>query len=136
MANAIATLEIPASPEQVWQLIGGFDSLPDWLPFVAKSELSEGARVRSLILADGGNVVERLEAFNQQERTYSYSIIKAPFPIVDYLSTITVLETDKPNVSLVEWKGQFTPVNVSDEEVIALFTKIYSDGLRDLRNNF
>ncbi|HAV6035595.1 TPA: SRPBCC family protein, partial [Acinetobacter baumannii] len=117
MANAIATLEIPASPEQVWQLIGGFDSLPDWLPFVAKSELSEGARVRSLILADGGNVVERLEAFNQQERTYSYSIIKAPFPIVDYLSTITVLETDKPNVSLVEWKGQFTPVNVSDEEV-------------------
>ncbi|MEX7524243.1 SRPBCC family protein, partial [Acinetobacter baumannii] len=53
MANAIATLEIPASPEQVWQLIGGFDSLPDWLPFVAKSELSEGARVRSLILADG-----------------------------------------------------------------------------------
>ena len=64
-----------------------------------KSELSEGARVRSLILADGGNVVERLEAFNQQERTYSYSIIKAPFPIVDYLSTITVLETDKPNVS-------------------------------------
>ena len=37
---------------------------------------------------------------------------------------------------LVEWKGQFTPVNVSDEEVIALFTKIYSDGLRDLRNNF
>ncbi len=37
MANAIATLEIPASPEQVWQLIGGFDSLPDWLPFVAKA---------------------------------------------------------------------------------------------------
>ena len=135
MAHTVATLEIPASPEQVWQLIGGFDSLPDWLPFVAKSELSEGARVRSLILADGGNVVERLEAFNQQERTYSYSIIKAPFPIVDYLSTITVLETDQPNVSIVE-KGRFTPVNVSDEEVIALFTKIYSDGLKDLRNNF
>lgn len=136
MAHTVATLEIPASPEKVWQLIGGFDSLPDWLPFVAKSELSEGARVRSLILADGGNVIERLEAFNQPERTYSYSIIKAPFPIVDYLSTITVLETDRPNVSLVEWKGQFTPVNVTDEEVIALFTKIYSDGLNDLRNNF
>ncbi|WP_247791251.1 SRPBCC family protein [Acinetobacter baumannii] len=76
MANTVATLEIPASPEQVWQLIGGFDSLPDWLPFVAKSELSEGARVRSLILADGGNVVERLEAFDEQKRTYSLIILR------------------------------------------------------------
>jgi hypothetical protein len=46
------------------------------------------------------------------------------------------MESDKPNVSIVEWKGRFTPVNVSDEEVIDLFTGIYADGLKDLSNNF
>ena len=27
MANTITSIEIPASPTQVWQLIGGFDAL-------------------------------------------------------------------------------------------------------------
>ena len=64
MATASATIDIPASADQVWQLIGGFNSLPDWLPFIPKSELSEGGRVRSLQTADGAVVVERLQAFD------------------------------------------------------------------------
>jgi ribosome-associated toxin RatA of RatAB toxin-antitoxin module len=39
MAQASATIDIPASPDEVWQLIGGFGSLPDWLPYIPKSEL-------------------------------------------------------------------------------------------------
>lgn len=32
MATASAFIDIPATADQVWQLIGGFNSLPDWLP--------------------------------------------------------------------------------------------------------
>ena len=39
MAQASAAIAIPAPPDQVWQLIGGFGSLPDWLPNIARSEL-------------------------------------------------------------------------------------------------
>jgi len=42
MAHAFASTDISASADQVWQLIGGFGSLPDWLPYISKSELSEG----------------------------------------------------------------------------------------------
>lgn len=69
MANAIATLEIPASPDQVWQLIGGFNNLPKWLPFIVKSEWEENGMIRNLTAADGGNIIERLESFNYKERT-------------------------------------------------------------------
>jgi hypothetical protein len=31
MATPTATLDIPQSPDRVWQLIGGFGSLPGWL---------------------------------------------------------------------------------------------------------
>ncbi|HHP7426458.1 TPA: SRPBCC family protein [Enterobacter roggenkampii] len=136
MANTTVSIDIPASAETVWQLMGGFDALPDWLPFIPESVSSEGGRVRSLTTSDGGTVIERLEAFDNRQRSYSYSIMKAPFPVVDYLSTITVHETADSNVSRVEWYGEFTPVNVSDAEVRALFSGIYQDGLEALKKNF
>ncbi|HDY8665731.1 TPA: SRPBCC family protein [Klebsiella pneumoniae] len=129
-------MEIPASVDQVWQLMGGFDSLPDWLPFIPKSMVSEGGRVRTLTTSDGGTVIERLEAFDNRQRSYSYSIIQAPFPVVDYLSTIAVVATADNNITRVEWSGSFTPVNVSDADAEALFSGIYRDGLQALKNNF
>ncbi|MBN6491758.1 SRPBCC family protein [Acinetobacter pittii] len=136
MANAIATLEIPASADQVWQLIGGFNNLPKWLPFIVKSEWEENGMIRNLTAADGGNIIERLESFNYKERTYSYSILKGPASVENYFATITVKETDQPDVSIVKWKGSFSPVNVTEAEVVALYTGIYTDGLNDLKNNF
>ena len=136
MATTTVSIEIPASVDQVWQLMGGFDSLPDWLPFIPKSVVSEGGRVRTLATSDGGTVIERLEAFDNRQRSYSYSIIQAPFPVVDYLSTIAVVATADNNITRVEWSGSFTPVNVSDADAEALFSGIYRDGLQALKNNF
>ncbi|EQB8221171.1 TPA: SRPBCC family protein [Klebsiella aerogenes] len=136
MANTTVSIEIPASVDQVWQLMGGFDSLPDWLPFIPKSVVSEGGRVRTLTTSDGGTVIERLEAFDNRQRSYSYSIIQAPFPVVDYLSTIAIVATADSNITRVEWSSSFTPVNVSDADAEALFSGIYRDGLQALKNNF
>ncbi|WP_419709861.1 SRPBCC family protein [Pseudomonas sp. NFX224] len=134
MATASAFIDIPASADQVWQLIGGFNSLPDWLPFIPKSELSEGGRVRSLQTADGGGIIERLQAFDNIAKTYSYSILQAPFPATDYLATIKVEALGQG--ARVTWSGRFEPVGVSDEEVVALFTGIYQGGLEALRANY
>ena len=136
MATTTISIEISASVDQVWQLMGGFDSLPDWLPFIPKSMVSEGGRVRTLTTSDGGTVIERLEAFDNRQRSYSYSIIQAPFPVVDYLSTLAVVATADSNITRVEWSGSFTPVNVSDADAEALFSGIYRDGLQALKNNF
>ncbi|ABA75259.1 SRPBCC family protein [Pseudomonas fluorescens] len=134
MATASATIDIPASAEQVWQLIGGFNSLPDWLPFIPNSELSEGGRVRTLQTADGGVVVERLETFDNAGKTYSYSILQAPFPATDYLATIRVEAQGQG--AKVTWSGRFTAKGVSEEEVVALFSGIYQGGLEALRANY
>jgi carbon monoxide dehydrogenase subunit G len=132
MAQASASIDIPASPDQVWQLIGGFDSLPDWLPFIPKSELSEGGRVRHLANSNGETIVERLVAFDDAARSYSYAILRGPLPVTGYLSTLRVQETDDGKGSRVEWSGQFTPNGVSDQEASRLFQGIYEDGLKAL----
>jgi Polyketide cyclase / dehydrase and lipid transport len=136
VAHTTASVKIPASPDQVWQLIGGFDSLPDWLPYIPNSEVSEGGRIRRLANPDGEAIVERLEEFNNKERYYSYSIIKAPFPITDYLATLHVKEDTDGESSLVEWSGRFTPVDVSEKEAIDLFYGIFKDGLESLKKRF
>lgn len=134
MATASATIDIPASADQVWQLIGGFNTLPDWLPLILNSELSEGGRVRTLQTADGAVVVERLETFDNAGKTYSYSILQAPFPATDYLATIRVEAQGQG--ARVTWSGRFTAKGVSDEEVVALFSGVYQGGLEALRANY
>jgi hypothetical protein len=136
MAQASASIDIPASPDRVWQLIGGFDSLPDWLPFIPKSMLSDGGRVRHLSNPNGETIVERLEAFDNAGRSYTYSILQAPFPVTGYLSTIRVEATNAGMSTRVEWSGRFTPEGVSDQEASSLFQGIYEMGLKALAAGF
>ncbi|MGW1727624.1 SRPBCC family protein [Streptomyces sp. NPDC002306] len=134
MASTSVSRIVPAPPERVWQLIGGFDSLPDWLPDIPSSTLENGGRHRRLNTSDGATVVERLLAFNEAERQYSYAIVEAPFPVTDYVSTLRVhAVSDDPAVSEVQWSGRFVPTDgASEADVVALFNGIYSDGLKAL----
>lgn len=129
-ATAFASVDLPASADKVWQLIGGFNSLPDWLPYIPSSELSNGGRVRHLANPEGKAIVERLEAFDDSSRSYTYAIMEAPFPVTGYLSTLRVLPNGTG--SRVEWSGHFTPNGVRDAEASQLFQKIYDDGLKSL----
>ncbi|CAB3746961.1 SRPBCC family protein [Paraburkholderia humisilvae] len=90
MANTSDSVELGAPPDRVWQLIGGFHSLPDWLPYIASSAMSEGGRVRTLRSAANEVIVERLESFDNRNRSYSYSFLASPFPASDYLATLSV----------------------------------------------
>ena len=134
MATASAVIDIPASADQVWQLIGGFNSLPDWLPMVTRSELSEGGRLRTLRTDDGTVIVERLETFDHAAKTYSSSRAQSPFPVKDYLATLSVEALG--DGSRVRWSGLFTPVGVSEVEAQELFKGVYQVGLTALRANF
>ncbi|KUJ34933.1 hypothetical protein ADL25_38985 [Streptomyces sp. NRRL F-5122] len=133
MASTSVSRLVPASPERVWKLIGGFGSLPDWLPYICESTLLEGGRVRQLKNPDGDVIIERLVDFDDTERRYSYAIAQAPFPVVDYISTLRVHSiTGRDDTAEVQWSGRFVPDGATDEEVVTLFTDIYRDGLDSL----
>ncbi|WDU65402.1 SRPBCC family protein [Pseudomonas poae] len=136
MATASSVIEIPVSADQVWQLVGGFNSLPDWLAFIVKSEPSDGGRVRHLQTADGAVIVERLQSFDNVGRTYSYTIEQSPFPVSAYLATLQV-EALSESSAKVTWSGVFTPaVGTTEQAVQELFAGVYSGGLEALRANF
>ncbi|MER5915012.1 SRPBCC family protein [Streptomyces sp. NPDC001982] len=130
MASTSVSRIIPASPDRVWQLIGGFGSLPDWLPFISSSTLEDGGRIRRLSTPEGDAMTERLVTFDESERRYSYAIVEAPFPVTDYLSSLRVhAVSSDASVSEVQWSARFIPTDATDSEVVDIFTKLYSEGL-------
>ncbi|MFF4180674.1 SRPBCC family protein [Streptomyces sp. NPDC001750] len=130
MASTSVSRIVPASPDKVWSLIGGFDALPDWLPYIPESTPLEGGRVRRLKNPEGEVIIERLVDFNETERHYSYAILQAPFPVNGYVSTIRVHTVPgRDDIAEVQWSGRFNPDNATEQELADLFTGIYRDGL-------
>src|SRR5262245_43153916 len=117
MAQAFASIAISAPADKVW------------LPYAPSSETTEGGRVRHVANPNGETIVERLEKLDNAARSYSYSIIQAPFSVTDYLSTISVHEKVGESGCLVEWLGTFIAKGVSDSEASKLFQGIFEDGL-------
>ncbi|MFF9670107.1 SRPBCC family protein [Streptomyces eurythermus] len=130
MASTSVSRTVPTSPEKVWSLIGGFDALPDWLPYIPESTALEGGRVRRLTNPEGEVIIERLVEFNEAERHYSYAILQAPFPVNGYVSTLRVHAVPgREDAAEVQWSGRFNPDGATEDEVVDLFTGIYRDGL-------
>ncbi|MCC5037044.1 SRPBCC family protein [Streptomyces sp. WAC 00631] len=133
MASTSVSRVLPAPPQKVWDLIGGFDALPDWLPYIPESTALEGGRVRRLTNPDGDVIIERLMDFTEAERHYSYAILEAPFPVNGYVSTLRVHAVPgRDDVAEVQWSGRFNPDGVSEQEAEDLFAEIYRGGLEAL----
>ncbi len=123
------TLGVPA--DTVWRVIGGFNALPDWHPAIEKSELDEGGEVRTLSLAGGGTITERLEEHDDAERTYTYTITQSPLPVANYKATIKVSEHD--DGCKVEWSSLFDPHGATEMEASEVIEGIYKTGFDNLR---
>ncbi len=116
MAKVSMKTDLSVSADQVWQLIGGFNTLPDWHPAIEKSELTEQGSVRSLSLAGGGTLIEKLESIDNNERVYTYSIVDSPLPISNYVSSVRVTDNGEKG-STVEWSSEFSANSAPENEI-------------------
>lgn len=116
MAKVSMSTNLNVSADQVWKMIGGFNALPDWHPTVEKSELTEEGQTRTLSLAGGGTIVEKLEKVDDSARSYTYSIVDSPLPVANYTATIKV--SGEGDNSTIEWSSDYEPVGASPEEAM------------------
>lgn len=136
MSKVVSEQKLDVSAEKVWELIGGFNALADWHPAVEKSELSDGGNIRTLSIAGGGEVIERLEKLKDGEYEYSYSIVDSPFPVSEYTSTIKIREADDGKGCVVEWGSQFVPMGASALEAEEVMRGVYQAGFDNLKKMF
>jgi carbon monoxide dehydrogenase subunit G len=135
MASTKVHIDLSAAPDDVWQLIGGFGSLPDWMPGVTQSELADGGRIRHLHDTHGHAFVEQLETYDHAARSYSYSILQSPVSVTGYLATITVTPASD-GCAHVEWSATFNPGGITKDEAESIFSGIFTSGLTALATRF
>ena len=133
MADVKVTMPFSVPASQVWDKIGSFNALPDWHPAVERSELEDGGTRRRLHLVGGGEILEQLEQ-SEDGKSYTYSIIEGPLPVMNYTSTLRVTEGPDGKAE-VEWSSKYDPVG-SAEEAAAAVQGIYQAGLDNLKKMF
>jgi hypothetical protein len=136
MTKVSVTTRVPIAPEKVWDIIGQFNSLPEWHPGFEKSELEEGGKVRRLTLVGGGTIVERLERIDDNEQIYRYSILESPLPFTNYVGEIHVKPDEDGSGCAVEWSSEFDPKDATAKDVTDLVQGFYQAGFDNLKKLF
>ena len=150
-ADSASTLEVTESvtlnapADKVWLKINNFGDLGAWHPAVKTTEIQSGENnkvgaIRLLTLQDGGTIKEKLLAYNDKKKSFSYSILEGVLPVSNYKSSITV-KAGKNNTSTVEWKGKFkrkdlgdTPAAGQDDATATkTMSTVYRAGLDNLK---
>ena len=127
------SIDLAATPDEVWSLIGPFAF--DWHPLVVKATLTGTGigQLRTLGTLDGGQVIERLEAIDDTKRFYRYTQI-AGLSTSRYVGTLEV----KPNGggSIVDWRVQFLADNKPDIIVKDRVSRLIKAGFESLKSRF
>lgn len=135
MAKVSMQSEVNMSPDELWQMIGKFNALPDWHPAVSSSRLEDGGKLRRLSLFGGGEIVERLEKIDDGDRLYRYSIVSGPLPVANYTATLRVKDDGKGK-SVIEWSSEFDPKGATETDAMSAVQNVYQMGMENLRKMF
>jgi NADPH:quinone reductase-like Zn-dependent oxidoreductase len=135
------TCVVAAPAERAWALLRDFNGHARWHPSVAESAIEDGAgsdqvgAVRAFRLVGGARIREQLLALSDRRMAFSYCVLEAPEPLIDYVATLRVRPVTDTGGALIEWRSAFKPPE-EDRERLARFVReeIIDAGLAALRH--
>ncbi len=133
LQTVVDGVDLSASPDQVWSVIGMFGGM--WNPLIARVQVT-GAGIgqfRTIETIDGKEIIERLEAIDNSQRLYRYSMVSG-IPAANYVGTIDV--KPKGSGSSVEWRVQYRPDGQPDIVVKTVVSELLKTGLANLKSRF
>lgn len=144
--KASETVEIDASPEQVWAVLGAFGDM-SWHPRVAMTDSpsgSEAGAIRTLGYTTGGTMDEELSRIDPEKMTFSTFIGHVDvdvLPATNYSSNVSVKPLDDGARSEVTWRAAFyrgypnndPPAELNDEAAVTGVSAFIREGLDNLK---
>ena len=128
------TVEVTATPDKVWELIGQF-GVATWHPLIAQIRVTGTGpgQLRTIETIDGKQIIERLESVDNSGRFYRYANV-AGLPVANYTGMLSV----KPNGagSSVEWRAQYLPNGPGTLITKTIVSTLFKAGLDSLKSRF
>ena len=130
MATVKVSDTINAEAKAVWAILGDFAGIKVGGPITAFEIEGEGVGSVRTITMGGANIVERLEAFDDQAMSLKYAIINddCPLPVSDYSATIDV-QDNGDGTCHVDWEGTFEPKGAPEAQAAEIVKGIYAGGI-------
>ena len=133
LQQVLDSINLDASPDKVWQLVGQFGGA--WHPLIAQIKLigTGIGELRIIETIDGKQIIERLDAIDNSARSYRYTNI-AGIPASDYTGTFQVKANGAG--STVEWRAQYLGNGQGDLVVKTIVSTLFKTGLESLKPRF
>lgn len=130
MANDFTvSVEVAAPPHEVWALAGDPARVHEWFGPVVATEI-EGD-VRTVEMANGAKLVERLVDRDDPGLSYAYEVISGIPGLTSHRATINV--TAHQDGSVIHWRQTATS-EVEDYDIEARLSGVMTAGLEHLRD--
>jgi hypothetical protein len=134
MSEAKVVKTVKASTDAVWAQLGDFSGIEAGGGIDSVSYEGEGVGMTRTITMGGRPVVERLEAHDSEERTFTYAIINddSPLPFSNYSATVRIFDNEDGTCT-VDWAGTFEPRGMDEDQAINMATGIYAGAIKRAR---
>src|SRR5262245_25005643 len=134
MAKISVNQDYAASAADVWQKLSDFGGLAGWMPGVESCEVKgEGIGAVRTLKMGPMKVVEKLESFDADRRSLSYSLIEGPMPLRNFRGAIEVTERS-PTGCRVDWSAAFDlPEGVRENQIAPGIEAGYGGALSALK---
>jgi hypothetical protein len=135
LQTIVQTVNLAASPDRVWSLIGSFGGIGTWHPLVAAIVLTGTGpgQLRTIETIDSTQIIERLESTDNANRLYHYTMISG-VQAAHYTGTLDV--KPKGTGCTVEWRVQYIANGQPSIIVGAINTGLLKAGLAALKKRF
>jgi uncharacterized protein YndB with AHSA1/START domain len=136
----IETIEIVrtigAPSVEAWTAIRATGGLDRWFPVIATCHVEgEGVgAIRTLGLAQGGEMKDRVEEIDDDARRFRYSRVHHPLPATTYKGTVVVRDVAGGKAE-VTWSVEIDVEAEARDEVVAFIRAALSDGIAGLEND-
>jgi uncharacterized protein YndB with AHSA1/START domain len=125
------TIDIAATPDQVWQVLGDVTSVDRWIPGVTAVARTDNGRVCTF--ADGHVQDEQILDYSPRTRSFRYVIAGAPLPVRDNTGGFAV--QDGGSHARVVWESSFVAIDPAmAEQVTQMWEQLLPTVLANLKH--
>jgi hypothetical protein len=129
--NLSVELNIDASPDDAWNLIGPFETMQSWFPGIINTKI-EGSgigAVRHLTMQDNAIFSDKLT--EQGDKHYSYIIVGGEVPFENYLGTVSVVSNN--GGCTLKYHASIDVSEENREASVAFLKEIYTNAFENVK---